>query len=298
MRRSEVLDALPVPESAFVVEIGAGPTPFRRTQLIIDKYPFENTERHGDVLNVAPILKADAVKLPLADRSCDLLFVSHVLEHIDQPTAFLEEARRCATWVYLEFPSRVRELMYAWSFHRWVIDILDGTTLVFHRNDVPQLFGDFFHQNYDFLLDAWSEERFAELNHSLHVETARLAWEFSPLTALEAALRASACGEDKVNYRSRYGATGVGEVSYSRGVLFKTLLWSVMPDRLLRWRRLRQDRVNAERAVELTEAILARMICQRCRAGALGFVDGHSAIVCRSCQARYERERGVFDFDV
>ena len=169
MRRSTLLERLPVRPSDFVVEIGAGPRPYRYTKLILDKYPFDNVERHGDIVNVAPVIKADALKIPLADKACDLLFVSHVLEHLEDPGKFIEEARRCARRIYLEFPTFRRELMYAWSFHRWVIGMESGR-LIFYRNDMPQLFGDFFHSHYDFLLDMWSEERFEELNTFLFGE--------------------------------------------------------------------------------------------------------------------------------
>ena len=295
MRRADVLNSLPVGPGAFVVEIGAGPTPFRYTKLILDKYPFENIERHGDIVNMAPVIKADAVKLPLADQSCDLLFASHVLEHIGQPELFLQEGKRCSKWIYLEFPTRVRELIYAWSFHRWLIEV-EGQTLVFYRNDVPQMMGDFFHRNYDFLFDVLSEARFEELNHSLCIETDRLAYRFSPQTAFEHALQVSARGEQKVD-RGPYGSSGVGNLSYPRSLLIKTLLWSLTPDWLVKWRRRMQDRVNARRKPELTEAILTKMVCQKCRANDLTFADARSAIVCRSCQVRYPQVRGVFDFD-
>jgi hypothetical protein len=296
MRRADVLHALPVAPDDFVVEIGSGPTPFRRTRLIFDKYPFENHERHGDILNVAPVIKADAIKLPLADKSCDLLFVSHVLEHIEQAERFLQEAKRCAKRVYFEFPTRVRELMYGWSFHKWLIQIEDGK-LVFYRNDIPHIFGDFFHRNYDLLFDVWSDDRFAELNYSLHTDTDHLHWEISPKTALEYALEVSAAGAMKVNYRSQYGATGVGNVRYARALLMKLGLWLLTPDRLVAWRRKAQDKLNDQGRRDLTDDVLARLVCQECGSGGLSFEESRTLIRCGNCNARYTQERGVFDFD-
>ena len=111
LTRSAVLSQLPIAPSDFVVEIGAGPVPFWLTSLIIDKYPFENLERHGDIINVAPTIKADATKLPIADQACDVLFGSHVMEHIPEPWKFVQEVKRCARFTYLEFPSAWREVM-------------------------------------------------------------------------------------------------------------------------------------------------------------------------------------------
>ena len=123
MRRSDVLKKLAIATDDFVVEIGSGPAPFPGTKLILEKFPFENLERWGNVKRIAPMVQADALRIPLKDQSCDLLFVSHVLEHLDQPETFLNEAQRCARKIYLEFPTFYRELMYAWSFHKWVVEI-------------------------------------------------------------------------------------------------------------------------------------------------------------------------------
>src|SRR4029079_14779766 len=98
MRRSTILKQLPVRASDFVVEIGAGSIPYWNTKLILDKYPFDNLERYGDIRRTAPVIKADAMKLPLADRSCDVIFMSHVIEHLTDPQKFIMEAKRCADY--------------------------------------------------------------------------------------------------------------------------------------------------------------------------------------------------------
>lgn len=299
MRRSELLRRLPIESTDFVVEIGAGPVPFQHTKLILEKYPFENSERHGDTKNVAPVLKADAMMLPLKDKGCDVLFASHVLEHIESPELFLAEAKRCSRFMYLEFPTPNRELMYAWSFHPWLIEI-EGEKLIFFRNDIPQLFGDFFHAYYDFLIDAWSELRFEDLNNHIYVSSDRLSFEFSDLSALEYVLEKSAKGEQKVNYRSDYARDGVGNVRYPRDLIAKIVLWALTPDWLLRRRRAYVDKRNAGRALQLTGEVLERLLCPRCRSGQLAFVEASSSseIVCQACESRYQQEQGIFDFDV
>ncbi|MBI4590746.1 MAG: methyltransferase domain-containing protein [Candidatus Rokubacteria bacterium] len=299
MRRSTVLGRLPIRPSDFVVEIGAGPAPFMYTKLILDKYPLDNIERYGDILNVAPIIKADAVKLPLADKACDVLFVSHVLEHLDEPGRFIAEAKRCARWIYLEFPTARRELMYAWSFHRWLIEIESGT-LVFYRNDIPQLFGDFFHAHYDFLLDRWSEERFEELNSYLYAATDDLACTISPTSAMEHVLERGARGDRKVNFPSEYGRAGTTGVAYSPGARLKLLAWALTPGTLIRARnRLRRKR-NRSRRRRLGQALVARLLCQRCRTPALRLERGRAGeeIACTRCHQRYTATEGIFDFDL
>lgn len=299
MRRSAVLGRLPIRPSDFVVEIGAGPVPFRYTKLILDKYPFDNVERYGDIVNVAPIIKADAVKLPLADKACDVLFVSHVLEHLDEPGRFIAEAKRCARWIYLEFPTARRELMYAWSFHTWLIEIESGT-LIFYRNDIPQLFGDFFHAHYDFLLDRWSEERFEELNHYLYAATDDLAHTISPTSAMEHVLERSARDDHKVNFPSEYGQAGTTRVGYPLGARLKLLAWALTPGTLIRARNQLRQRRNQSRRHRLGQALVARLLCQRCRTASLRLERGGGGdeMVCTRCQQRYTATQGIFDFDI
>jgi SAM-dependent methyltransferase len=297
MGRAEVLNSLPVGPSDFVVEIGAGPVPFHRTRLIVDKYPFDNLERHGDIVNLAPVIQADATKLPIADRGCDVLFVSHVIEHMPRPDLFIEEAKRCARDVYLEFPSLRRELMYAWSFHRWLVTHEDGR-LVFYRHDIPQVFGDFFHANYDFPLDLWSEHRFEQLNTHVYCRSGELECEISPKGALQYVLERSASGEARVNFASRYGERGTGNVAYPFAARLKTAAWSLLPGSVLEARNRRRQRSNRRSQQPLSDEIVERLRCQNCRNDQGRLRRSAGALVCSSCDARYLEREGVFDFDV
>ena len=289
MNRQEVLGQLPIGKEDFVLEIGAGHIPFHHTKLIIDKYPFDNAERWTDIRRIAPVLKADAIKLPLADNSVDLLFASHVLEHIDEPERFISEAKRCSKLIYLEFPSLKRELMYAWSFHKWLIEV-SGTTLIFFKDDMPQLFNDFFHCNYDSLLDTWSTYRFEKLNNYIFTETKRISLQFSEKTAFQHALERSAIGDERINFAA------IQRKDYSLRELLKLSLSSVAPTWMIEGKNALMRRVNQYKSPELNQEILKRLICQRCKRQELEFAE--EDIECRSCHTHYEQSEGVFDFDI
>jgi SAM-dependent methyltransferase len=296
MRRSTILSNLPVQASDFVVEIGAGPIPFHYTRLIIDKYPDQNLERYDDTKNAAPIIKADAVRLPLADQACDLLFMSHVIEHLPDPVAFFSEAKRCAKAIYLEFPKKNRELMYAWSFHRWLVEI-DGGRLMFYRNDVPQLFGNFFHTQHDFLLNTWTEEKFELLNAHLYTKTEELNYQISEKTAFEHILEGSPSGDQKINYESMYGQSGAAETKYPLDARLKMIAWSLSPGFLFRLRNQISRKRNRGARMGISQDIVERMICVHCGTAKLQ-LERAEQITCKSCGKTYLAHDQIFDFDI
>ena len=287
--RTEVLRSLEIREGDFVVELGGGHQPFWRSDLIFDKFPADNIHRSQDLVHAAPVVIADATNMPLPDRGADVIFASHILEHIPEPDAFLREIRRCTDRVYLEFPAMTRELMFAWAMHEWVITVR-GTHLTFYRENIPQLFGDFFHEHYDFLFDAWAIQRHGALNSWVWCKAADLTWEIAPEGAFEAALRQARTGKQKVD------VAPPKKVEYSWRQIGTLALQKLLPERgmsslisMVRGRRSGTPRT-------LTQPLLDRLVCLRCRGASLGLEP--QRIVCRSCAAEYGKRHGLYDLDV
>jgi hypothetical protein len=272
-----------------VVEIGAGHEPFYAANLIIDKYPFDNLHRTDDMAHTAPVIKADAIKLPLPVKGCDVLFASHILEHLGRPDKFINEAKRCSHRVYLEFPSLVRELMYAWSFHEWLIEVKDRH-LVFYRNDIPQLFGTFFHGNHDALLNTWSLPRFDDLNNYVYCPSDELTYEFAKKTAFEHALASCSKGKAKVNWAT------ITPRQYSWNDIARFVTHQMAPKCVLHW--VVKTRLQWRKGVikPLSQVLVDRLACQKCDSGGLAL--RLTEIVCPTCGMRYSQQNGVFDFDI
>jgi hypothetical protein len=288
--RSAVLNSLQIGKEDFVVEVGAGHQPFYRTDLIIDKYPFDNLHRSLDLVHSAPVVIGDANHLPIHDGGCDLLFASHLIEHLPEPGRFLSEVKRSAKRVYLEFPSRKLELLFGWSFHQWLVEV-KGAHLTFYRNDIPQLFGDLFHRNYDLSLDAWLLARHHDFNGSVACASRDLTWEFAEEGALAHVIATSAHGPAKVN------AAPHTPVEYTWMQVVSLLAQRALPprafERVVNLRRRR--RTGAPRAI--TPAMLAHLMCLQCKSGSLAFVNGNQ-VGCTSCGAVFEQKNGLLDLDV
>jgi ubiquinone/menaquinone biosynthesis C-methylase UbiE/uncharacterized protein YbaR (Trm112 family) len=161
--RDSILRKLDIKPTSWVLEIGGGPMPFYRSDILADKFLVDNTERCGNLLYDRPLVICDAHHLPFIDKSFDYIFCSQVLEHLVNPKLFFNEIQRVGKKGYIETPSEIREKLFGWPFHKWVVR-KDGNELLLRENNLTQGFGIFFHRlqltNYEFSM-------FVELNHDL-----------------------------------------------------------------------------------------------------------------------------------
>lgn len=287
--REAVLNAIALAPDDFVVEVGGGHAPFTRASVIFDKYPFDNFHRSFDLVYPVPVFIADANRMPVPDGGCELVFASHVLEHLPAPDRFLEEVRRVSRRVYLEFPGRNRELLFGWSMHEWLIEAR-GTHLVFYRNDIPQLFGDLFHRHYDAVLDAWMLQRHPEINTSLLARSAELTWEFASIGAFEHVVATSPKGKDKVNFAEP------AAVPYTPRQVAVVAARGLVPHAVLEPLARAARRRGRGAPPAITRALLDRLACPDCRHPGLRLEAEH--LSCGACGRRYGKRGGLFDLDV
>jgi len=289
VRRAEAVRQIEVRPGDFVVDVGGGHRPFDRANLIVEKYPFEGGLHRTGAMRfpAAPVIKADACHLPIPDGGCDLIIASHLIEHLPQPDRFVTELKRCCGRVYLEFPSRLRELMLAWSFHEWLVEA-DGPVLKFYRNDLPQLFGPFFHREHDAALGAWSEVRHEQLNTSVYCRADELRCLFPTQTATEMLLGDSPRGRDKIDF-----VKTIHRPRYSLREVAAMLAQSMLPPGIYTAWSLKREATNSP--APLPDSIVARLMCLRCHSAALR--NAGDKVVCK-CGAEYRKDKGIFDFDV
>jgi SAM-dependent methyltransferase len=119
------------------------------------------------------------VALPFTSQSFDQVLAFGVLEHTEDPVAFLEEMARVARHGMIRVPTTFAERLYYRPFHRFTFQ-LDGKTIVIRRKKFADVFGGLFdylaHFDPDF-------SRFMEQNRWLF--TLEYAWEGQPLYRLE-----------------------------------------------------------------------------------------------------------------
>ena len=117
-------------DDELVLEIGSGDRPNPRSDVLVDRYPEDNTERGGDLRVDRPLVVADAHHLPFKDRSFDYVVCYHILEHMDDPARFIREITRVGRRGHIQSPSEVAEKLFHWPFHRWYVNLIDGRLIL------------------------------------------------------------------------------------------------------------------------------------------------------------------------
>lgn len=165
-----------------VLEIGSGSAPDVRSTVLVDRAPWDSAERtRGEPIrrDGRPLVAADGVALPFAARSFDLVIAVNVLEHTEDPAAFLTEMARVGHRGLVHVPSTFTERIFYREFHTHTF-VMEGDTLVIRRKNFSDAFGGVFdllaHFDADFA-------RFLERNRGLF--NLVYEWEGSPSFRVE-----------------------------------------------------------------------------------------------------------------
>ena len=120
----------PVPQSALVLEVGSGGSPYFRANVLLDAYT-ETRERHwAPFITDRPSVLGRGESLPFRDKSFDFVIASHVLEHSTDPENFLLELQRVARAGYIETPDAFMERVNPYWDHRSEVTV---------RNDILEI---------------------------------------------------------------------------------------------------------------------------------------------------------------
>src|SRR5438067_2197296 len=112
-----------IPETAKVVDLGGGASPFPRADFVIDAVPFDasgtgssgnihkllNTQTRYSRNTWTQIDICERKTWPFPDKTFDFAVCSHLLEDLRDPIWVCSELRRVAKAGYIEVPSRIEE---------------------------------------------------------------------------------------------------------------------------------------------------------------------------------------------
>jgi len=116
-----------------VLEIGPGGTPHPRADVFLEKRyddPAVAESQRGltpSLQTSKEIIFYEGGRFPFDDKQFDYIICSHVLEHVEDIDAFLEEISRVGHRGYLEYPTIYYDYVYNFPEH---------ITLVFRRKNI------------------------------------------------------------------------------------------------------------------------------------------------------------------
>lgn len=121
-----------------VLEVGGGHNPHPRSNLVVDKHIDSNYHRSGDIfINKSQMfLQADGTDLPFKNNEFDYVISNQVLEHVDNPSAFLTELSRVAKRGFIETPSLIGEYLFPKESHKWVILELNNKLVIVDKKNI------------------------------------------------------------------------------------------------------------------------------------------------------------------
>ncbi len=122
-----------LPNDALVLEIGSGGSPQVRADVLVDRFYIDDLgHRSGQEIykDKRPLIVADGERLPFADKAFDYVYCVHVIEHTDNPGAFLDEMSRVSKAGYLECPNPALERVLDVPQHQWYITNSQGKLLI------------------------------------------------------------------------------------------------------------------------------------------------------------------------
>lgn len=119
----------------YVLEVGGGHNPHKRSNVVVDKFVDSNFHRHSDIkyFSHQKFIQADGENLPFKDNEFDYVMSNHVLEHVENPEVFLKEQMRVGKRGYIETPSVIGEYLFPKKSHRWLVLEIDNKLILMDK---------------------------------------------------------------------------------------------------------------------------------------------------------------------
>ena len=96
-----------------VLEVGPGHNPSPRSNILVERFIYDNTHRSADVslFTNQKLINGSGEDLPFKDLEFDYAICKQVIEHSEDPIKFINELTRVSKCGYIEVPSLIGEYL-------------------------------------------------------------------------------------------------------------------------------------------------------------------------------------------
>ena len=259
------------PRNKFVLEVGSGHNPHIRSDVLCEKYLYDDSHRAAGVIADRPLVVGDALALPFKTGIFDVIISRQMIEHLEDPQSFFDEAARVAHSGLFNAPSAIKERLISSPAHLWLIE-QKGNSLYFTAKTEPiydSAIQEFFGQAVmkdingfdDFSLDHWGSLEIA------------YDWEKQPRCVINDPTNSSFIQASTVYPTVTRTLTGIERVRDKMRCYVRSGLHSLLSSR-------------SRRQISWSQ-ILA---CPRCHRN-VSFLE--SQIVCHNCMLSFPIDRGI-----
>lgn len=136
--------------SESVIDLGCGTSPCQWATAAVDKYiePIHREFGANKAIDVSKFEKAgikfyeaDLESLPFANKQFDFAYSHHVVEHLDNPSAALNEMQRIAKKGVIMCPSIFAEGMFGRKYHKWLVSNIANRIIFLEKKTKILWFG-------------------------------------------------------------------------------------------------------------------------------------------------------------
>ncbi len=124
---------LPIFGKGLILDVGSGANPHPFADILLEKY-LDNTHRFKAAKIDRPMVLGDASRMPFKANAFKYVLAYHVLEHLHEPGAFLDELQRVGEAGYIETPNALYERIHPFSVHLLEILLLNDTLHIYKKN--------------------------------------------------------------------------------------------------------------------------------------------------------------------
>ncbi|MBA4319156.1 MAG: hypothetical protein C0412_12215 [Flavobacterium sp.] len=131
---------IPKQHQGLVLDVGSGDKPHFNADILVDKFIGKKygAQRNGDdeVSINKPLFVSDIESLPFKDKIFDYVIASHILEHVFDPAAAVNEIVRVGKAGYIEVPFVGYQKIYDFCSHLWYCDFQNDTLIFTAKKDM------------------------------------------------------------------------------------------------------------------------------------------------------------------
>jgi len=120
---------LPIKPADLVLDVGSGSNPHPAADVLLERY-LDPKHRYTAMVIDRPTVLGDACRMPFRDKAFDFVIAFHVLEHVPDPAAFLQELQRVGKAGYIETPNAIFERLVPYDVHLLEIMNIKGKLLI------------------------------------------------------------------------------------------------------------------------------------------------------------------------